>query len=409
MKRIVVLFVLAFFTFSLLDGEPIYTKRSVNDVREGPGSYYDLIVTLPLNTKLDVLEKTSNWYKIQLPNDRIGWIAANCLIAKPSSTTRMARLENVWSSPRASKAGIAAAIKGFGDKYGKTDPGNVDKILAYSEKGFTGRDLAAFNNEIRKYDSNNRGRVDLDDLDLGVPDYDVSLPERQIGVGIAARLASHGLVDNPDIRRYVNLICATIVANSQIYDEDFTVFVLDDNKVNAFALPGGYIFITKGIVQMCHDESELAGVIAHEIGHVIRRHGLEEISKRAANIAADKAFDELDEEVGQTEDEKDLEDMIESTYDKVLHPRLIKYELEADKVGSVLAANAGYDPFGLVRMVQRMASIPKDQGDIFDASYMAPNGFVERADAIVKFANDEFKNSNPGATMPERFAQHRIQ
>ncbi|HET9130538.1 MAG TPA: M48 family metalloprotease, partial [Terriglobia bacterium] len=241
------------------------------------------------------------------------------------------------------------------------------------------------------------------------PDYDVALPERQIGVGIAARLVSRGLLENAELRRYVNLICATIVANSEIYNEDFTVYLLDDAKVNAFALPGGYIFLTKGMVRMCQDESELAGVIAHEIGHVIRRHGLVEISKRAANIAADKAFDELDQEVGQTEDEKDLEEMIESTYDKVLHPRLIQYELEADKVGAVLAANAGYDPFGLVRMVKRMASIPQDQGDIFDATYMAPNGFVEREQSIVAFANDEFKKNKPGATMPDRFAQYRIQ
>jgi len=408
MKRLVVFLALIAFAASLLDGEPIYTKRKTNDVREGPGSYYDLIVTLPQNTKLDIIEKTSNWDKIQLPDNRVGWIAVNCLVAQPSGT-RMARLENVWSSPKASKAGIAAAIKGFGDKYGKTDTGSVSTVLEYSQKDFTGRDLAAFNNEIRRYDSRNRGRVTLDDLDLGVPDYDVSLPEREIGVGIAARLVSRGLVHNPDLRRYVNLICATIVANSEIYDEDFTVFILDDSKVNAFALPGGYIFITKGMVQMCQDESELAGVIAHEIGHVIRRHGLEEITQRAADIAADKAFDELDQEVGQTDDEKDLEDMIESTYDKVLHPRLIKYELEADKVGAVLAANAGYDPFGLVRMVQRMASIPKEEVDIFDPAYMAPNSFAERADAIVKFANDEFKKTDPGATMPERFAQHRIQ
>lgn len=407
MKRFASMLVLIIVAATVLVGETIYTKRKSNDVRQGPGSYYDIIITLPQNTKLDVLEKTSNWIKIQLPENKIGWIAANCLVAQPPNT-RMARLENVWSSPKASKAGIAAAIKGFGDKYGKTDPGNVDKVLAYSDKGFTGRDLAAFNNEIRQYDSKNRGRVQLEDLDLGVPDYDVALPERQIGVGIAARLVSHGLVDNADLRTYVNLVCATITANSEIYDEDFTVFVLDDNKVNAFALPGGYIFITKGMIQMCQDESELAGVIAHEIGHVIRRHGLEEISKRAANIAADKAFDELDQEVGQTDDEKDLEDMIESTYDKVLHPRLIKYELEADKVGSVLSANAGYDPFGLVRMCQRMASIPKDQGDIFDATFMAPNSFVERANAIVKFADDEFKTNSPGATMPDRFAQHRI-
>jgi hypothetical protein len=407
MKRLAISLVLISFAITLLDAEEIFTKRKNNDVREGPGSFYDLIISLPQNTKLVIIEKGANWIKVQLPDQKSGWIAANCLVAQATGKN-MARLENVWSSPRASKAGISAAIKGFGDKYGKTDPGNVDKVLAYSGKGFTGRDLASFNNEIRQYDSKNRGRVQLEDLDLGVPDYDVALPERQIGVGIAARLVSRGLLDNADLRRYVNLICATITANSEIYDEDFTVFVLDDNKVNAFALPGGYIFITKGIVQMCHDESELAGVIAHEIGHVIRRHGLEEISKRAANIAADKAFDELDQEVGQTDDEKDLEEMIESTYDKVLHPRLIKYELEADKVGSVLSANAGYDPFGLVRMCGRMASIPQDQGDIFDATFMAPNGFIERSNAIVKFADDQFKKNSPGASMPNRFEQYHI-
>jgi hypothetical protein len=407
MKRLVLLTILVAFGVNLLDAETTYTKRKNNDVREGPGSYYGLIATLPENTRLTVLQRTSTWVKIQLPQNKVGWVAANCLVAQPAGRN-IARLDNVWSSPKASKAGIAAAIKGFGEKYGKTEPGNVDKVLTYSDKGFTGRDLATFNNAIRQYDSRNRGRVTLSDLDLEVPDYDVSLPERQIGVGIAARLVSRGLLDNKDLHRYVNLICATITENSDIYDEDFTVFVLDDDKVNAFALPGGYIFITKGIVRLCHDEADLAGVIAHEIGHVVRRHGLEEISKRAANIAADKAFDELDQEVGQTDDEKDLEEMIESTYDKVLHPRLIEYELEADKVGAVLAANAGYDPFGLVRMCQRMASIPKDQGDIFDATFMAPNGFVERADAIVKFAKNEFRTSSPGATMQDRFQQYRI-
>jgi predicted Zn-dependent protease len=215
-------------------------------------------------------------------------------------------------------------------------------------------------------------------------------------------------VEDRELFKYVNLICATITENSSIYDEEFTVVVLNDDKVNAFAVPGGYIFVTKGMISICRDESELAGVIAHEVAHVIRRHGLQEISKRAANIAADKAFDELDEEVGKTEEEVDLEEMIESTYDKVLHPRLIKYELEGDKVGSVLLANAGYDPFGLVRISQRIASLPKEQADIFDANFMAPNGAVERYNAIVRFSNRQFKTTNPGATLSERFAQNRI-
>jgi hypothetical protein len=408
MKRIAVLTVLFVFTFAVLSGETIYTKRKSNDVREGPGSYYGLIISLPENTKLVVIERTATWVKVQLPGKKVGWIAANNLVDRPAGRN-IAQLENVWSSPKASKAGIAAAIKGFGEKYGKTEPGNIDKVLTYSDKGFTGRDLAAFNNEVRRYESRNRGRVRLKDLDLDAPDFDVSLQERQIGVGIAARLVSRGLLENKELQQYVNLICATVTENSDIYDEDLTVLLLNDDKVNAFALPGGYIFITKGMLQQCRDEAELAGVIAHEIAHVIRRHGLQEISKRAPNIAADKAFDELDQEVGQTNEEKDLEEMIESTYDKVLHPRLIKYELEADKVGAVLEANAGYDPFGLVRISERIARIPKEQSDIFDATFMAPNSALERYNAIVRFANRQFRTSNPGATMRDRFQQYHIE
>jgi predicted Zn-dependent protease len=163
------------------------------------------------------------------------------------------------------------------------------------------------------------------------------------------------------------------------------------------------------MIRQCRDESELAGVIAHEIAHVVRRHGLQEISQRAVNIAADKAFDELDEEVGKTQVEVELEEMIESAYDKVLHPRLINYEFEADKVGAVLSANAGYDPFGLVRISERIARIPKEQSDIFDATYMTPNDAVERYNALLKFENEQFQTSNPGATMQERFMQNRIQ
>lgn len=407
MKRIILFLIITLNTISFINAEVVYTKRKNNDVREGPGSYYSLIITLPANIRLIVLERTSSWVKIQLPKNKVGWLAANNLVERPSQKN-VIPLENVWSSSKASKAGIAAAIKGFGEKYGKTEPGSVDRLLAYSEKGFVNSDLALFNNEIQMYESKNRNRHQLRDLDLDVPDYNVSLQEKQIGVGIAARIGARGMLENHDLNRYVNLICATVMENSIIYNEDFTVYVLNDIKVNAFAVPGGYIFITKGMIQQCHDESELAGVIAHEIAHIVRRHGLQEISQRAVKIAADKAFDELEEEVGKTQAEIELEGMIDSSYDKIIHPRLIKYEFEADKVGAVLSANAGYDPYGLVRISERIARIPKEQSDIFDATYMSPNSAVERYNAIVKFMNNQFQNSNPGATMRERFIQNRI-
>ncbi len=211
---------------SLINAEEIYTKRKNNDVREGPGAYYNLIVTLPANTKLTVIERTSKWVKIELPGNRVGWLADINLVDRPVGNT-VIPLENVWSSPKASKAGIAAAIKGFGDKYGKTEPGNVDRLLAYSEKGFVDSDLVSFNREVLMYESKNRNRLQLKDFDLDFPNYNVSLQEKQIGVGIAARIVSRGLLENHEINRYVNLICAAITENSSIYNEDFTVYSIE--------------------------------------------------------------------------------------------------------------------------------------------------------------------------------------
>lgn len=384
--------------------ETVYTRRTNNPLREGAGAYYSLIVSVPENTALEVKERSGNWVMVRLPDKRTAWIAASCLADKKSDRMAVKSLAAVWSSPKASKAGISAAIKGFAEKYGKTDPGNVDLVLKYTEKNFTAAELASFSEEVRGCPSNNRGRLRIEDLDLANPEYYPTLPEQQIGTGIAARIIHRGVVDNKPLHRYVNMICAAITADAHIYDWDITVIVLTDRTVNAFSVPGGYIFVTLGSILECKDEAELAGMIAHEIAHLYRRHGLQEMSKRIAMIRLDEAFAELEAEVGDaTEDEKEMEDLVDHTYEKIVHPRLLSYELEADKIGAILAAHAGYDPFGLVRVSDRIARIPKEQPDIFDFNYMLPDDAVERATTISAFAEENFKADVPGARMVERF------
>ena len=111
------------------------------------------------------------------------------------------------------------------------------------------------------------------------------------------------------------------------------MFILDDPTVNGFALPGGYIFITRGALAMCADESEAAAIIAHEMAHVIRKHGVQELSKRKVHIKADDAFAELEEETGEkSADEAELDDLVHKTYENIVAPRLFAYELEADRL-----------------------------------------------------------------------------
>jgi len=381
--------------------EPFYTKRKTNALREGAGAYYNLVGSVAENTALIVLNRTGSWVKVQLPNKQVGWMAANSLKEGKSDYTAAVPPSTMWSSPKA----LSAAIKGFGKKYGKGDPGIVDSVLRYSEKGFSGEELAVFAKEVRENPSENRGRVQIEDLDLPAPEYYADLPEQEIGVDIAARIAGKGIVRDRSLRRYVNMVCATIVETSALYDADLTVLVLDDRTINAFAVPGGYIFVTLGLVRQCRDESELAGVIAHEIAHVYRRHGLQEMSKRIAGIRADAAFGELEEEVGEpTEEEKEMEALVDQTYERVVHPRLLSYEIEADRIGAILAANAGYDPFGLVRISERVARVSSEAPDIFDADYMLPGDAVTRSREIRAFAEKSFTTEKPGEQMTGRFA-----
>lgn len=380
--------------------ETIYTKRKTNALREGAGSYYSMIGSVGENITLVVLARSGSWIKVQLPNKQVGWIAANSLKAEKDDSMVARSSGAMWSSPKA----LSAAIKGFGKKYEKANPAIVDSVLRYSDAGFTSEQLAEFTADLRKYPSRNRGKVEIEDLDLPAPDYYADLPEQQIGVGVSARIAAGGMVNNASLHRYVNMVCATVAEQSPAYDADLTVLVLNDKTINAFAVPGGYIFVTLGLLRQCNDESELAGTIAHEIAHVYRRHGLQELSQRLPQIKSGDAFRELEEEVGDTSEEaRELEALADQAYEKVVHPRLLSYEVEADRIGAILAANAGYDPFGLVRLSERVARVSKESPDIFDADYMLPDDAVIRSKEIRAYAEKSFTTGTPGERMSKRF------
>ncbi len=96
-----------------------------------------------------------------------------------------------------------------------------------------------------------------------------------------------GTYDNPEVATYVDDLGQRLAAVSELPDLDFTFTVLDSDVVNAFALPGGYIYISRGLLALATNEAELAGVLGHEIGHVTARHAAQRYSQgAAANIGA---------------------------------------------------------------------------------------------------------------------------
>ena len=94
-----------------------------------------------------------------------------------------------------------------------------------------------------------------------------------------AIVAQFGLYDDQELQDYVSRLGRRMAAQSERPDLDWTFRVLDDPLVNAFALPGGYIYITRGILAHFNSEAELASVLGHEIGHVTARHSVNQLSK----------------------------------------------------------------------------------------------------------------------------------
>lgn len=182
--------------------------------------------------------------------------------------------------------------------------------------------------------------------------------EIEIGRDMAARLLGAApLHPNPSLQRYVNEVGRWLASQTERPELPWRFAVLDAPQVNAFATPGGYIFVTGGLVARMSTEAELAGVLAHEIGHVLRKHHLRAIQKGAlANVAGNVVA------LAMQDRNSALRNRLVSFGTELYVRGLDKSdELEADRLGVVIAARGGYDPWGLPVVLQTLQSInPED-------------------------------------------------
>jgi predicted Zn-dependent protease len=183
--------------------------------------------------------------------------------------------------------------------------------------------------------------------------------EIEIGRELAGRvLGVQPLVNDPELQAYVNRVGRWIASHSERPDLPWRFGVIDHPLVNAFAMPGGFILVTRGLYEILDNEAQLAGVLGHEIAHVVRRHhvtlmqqgkGIQVFAKLAQSQAGNKApF--VRELIGQGAT------IVTRGLDRGA-------ETEADQMGVVLAARAGYSPYGLVEVLHKLAARkPDDPG-----------------------------------------------
>jgi predicted Zn-dependent protease len=201
--------------------------------------------------------------------------------------------------------------------------------------------------------------------EIALGDQSASQMAAQMG-GVSRNAQSVALVQ----RIGEELVRLSVAAKSPY---KFSFHVLADPKtVNAFALPGGPVFITEGLLRQLRTEAELAGVLGHEIGHVIARHSSERLAKQQLTQGLLGALvvgsgDYTTAQIGQV-----VGNMINMSYGR-------DDELESDALGIRIMAEAGYDPRGMVRVMEVLAKASGgSRQPEFVSTHPAPENRSER-------------------------------
>jgi predicted Zn-dependent protease len=180
--------------------------------------------------------------------------------------------------------------------------------------------------------------------------------EDEVNIGrnvMSGLLGAAPLVPNKALQDYVNRIGRWVALQTSRKDLPWTFGVIDSRNVNAFAAPGGYIVLTLGLYELLENEDQLAAVLGHEISHVIEKHHLDAIRdsmrQELLGSLAVKATDRKHQE--------NMEKLVNAGVQIYARGLDKEYEFGSDRLGVVLAARAGYDPYALLDVLTTLRSI----------------------------------------------------
>lgn len=200
--------------------------------------------------------------------------------------------------------------------------------------------------------------LDVADAGASKSDAEQTEEELQLGPEIAGRvLGAAPLWNNPEAQRRVNLLGRWIASHTTRPQLPWTFGVVDSGDVNAFAAPGGYILVTRGLYELASSDAELAGALGHEVSHVVERDHYNVIRKQAMTAAGTGAVTSR-VSVGAGIADGYLRDYLNKFGASVLAARLDRsVEYRSDEAAGYYAARSGFSPLGLYAVLQRMATL----------------------------------------------------
>lgn len=229
--------------------------------------------------------------------------------------------------------------------------------------------------------------------------------EDEIAVGrqIAGNLlGASALVKDEALQRYVNRVGRWVANQCERPDLQWHFGVIDSEDVNAFAIPAGYVFVTQGLYRLLENEAQLAGVLAHEVAHVVKKHHFRVIQQAEVVDFGSKM---LSRRIGQ--DSELVQKLIGSGAEIMARGLDKNAEYQADRMAVVLSARAGYDQFALAEVFQQMGHYTgeSDSVKLLFKTHPLPDDRLTHLDASMGDRLDYLE----GAAVSERFYRLREQ
>lgn len=212
-------------------------------------------------------------------------------------------------------------------------------------------------------------------------------------------LGAAPLVKDAALQKYVNSVGRWVASQSDRPDLPWRFGVIDSDDLNAFASPGGYVVITKGLYRKLGNEAQLAGVLGHEIGHIVKKHQLKVLQKQQLlNLGAGFLSEKL------AKDNKLASKAIGSGAEISARSLDKSAEYEADRLGVSYATRAGYEPFGLADVLQTLGQTNKNDSSVallFKTHPLPDDRLAALGDAV----GSKLDNIKNGKTLENRFYQ----
>ena len=194
--------------------------------------------------------------------------------------------------------------------------------------------------------------------------------EKAIGGSLAVEVFSRfgGMLKNRDLQRYVSLVGQAVADVSDRADIEYHFAVLNSEHPNAFATPGGYVFVSLGLLRMLENEAQLGGVLGHEIAHITQKHALQTLQRskllQGVSSVTMAAMDKDSDLFG-----KIINQVSETLFTKGLDKEL---EFEADQYGTEFAYRTGYFPGGLRDFIKILGKSESIDHSIFLSTHPGP-------------------------------------